>query len=67
MPSIGKYTAKKTEIVADIFKINVNGDPIYTFRIDGKIYKLSEEDFNKKWKPYSITKKRVETVQEDLF
>lgn len=50
MPSIGPHIAIKTGTIADISKVKFMGEQIYMCKINGKIYKMTQEDFKSKWK-----------------
>lgn len=50
MPSIGPHISIKTGIIADISTVKFMGEQIYMCKINGKIYKMTQEEFNKKWK-----------------
>lgn len=50
MPSIGPHISVKTGIIAEISTIRVMGEQFYMCKIKGKIYKMTQEEFNSKWK-----------------
>lgn len=50
MPIIGPHISIKTGIIAEISVIRFMGEPVYMCEINERIYKMTQEEFNKKWK-----------------
>ncbi len=56
MPSIGKHEAIRTGIIAEIRTMVFNDSDVYTCKINGKAYRMTEKEFLEKWKPYRVAK-----------
>lgn len=50
MTIIGPHISIKTGIIVDISTIKFMGEQIYLCKINGRIYKMTQEEFRDKWK-----------------